>query len=427
MRSLEPLPLLMADLFLYAAQHSEFSDYLVWTLLILVLLILIVFIFWQRKEGRVLAYELSLLDSVKKSNVEYEFVLKAMKLSTWHIDPVTMKLTYDNDFREKGDLWTPEAEGADLEKEVTQLHLKDSERVLKSIQEICSGQVESYHETYRVLIPNSNKFYWEESYAAIVERTVEGRPKKIVGTSMRVDDRKEMENALVEARFKAEESDRLKTAFLANMSHEIRTPLNAIVGFTSLLPDVTDAEERKTLLDMIHENTQKLLQIVDDVVNISKVEAGKEELVLSTFDLALIVQNLIAQFQPKVKQGVEMTTSFCSSSMLVTTDLNRLEEIVRHLLSNATKFTDRGTIEVGFEKVGEDRVKLWVRDTGKGISPDNQSRVFERFYKVDEFIPGAGLGLSTCQTMAYSLGGQVTLTSALDEGSTFTFEFPIGQ
>ncbi len=417
----------MAKFFLYATQHSEYADYLIWTLLILVLLILVVFIFWQRKEGRVLAYELSLLESVKKSNVEYEFVLKAMKLSTWHIDPNTMSLSYDNDFRDKGDLWTPGSEGEDIMREVNLLHEQDSNRVLQSIQNICTGKTESYHEIYRVMIPNTNKFYWEESYAAVVERTADGLPKKIVGTSTRVDDRKEMENALVEARFKAEESDRLKTAFLANMSHEIRTPLNAIVGFTSLLPDVTDAEERKALLDMIHENTQKLLQIVDDVVNISKVEAGKEELVLTTFDLALVVQNMMAQFQPKVKAGVEMTTQFCSPSMMVTTDMNRLQEIVRHLLSNATKFTDHGKIEVGFERVGEDRIKLWVQDTGKGISPDNQSRVFERFYKVDEFIPGAGLGLSTCQTMAYSLGGQVTLTSVLDEGSTFTFEFPIRQ
>ncbi len=416
----------MADLFLYATQHSESSDYLVWTLLIFVLLVFVFFIYWQYREGRVLTYELSLLDSVRKSNVEYEFVLKAMKLSTWHIDPVTMNVTYDNDFREKGDLWTPDSSGSDLNKEVIQLHEKDLERVYKSLQDICSGKTEEYHEIYRVMIPSLKKFYWEESYAAVVERTVDGQPKKIVGTSMRVDDRKEMENALVEARFKAEESNRLKTAFLANMSHEIRTPLNAIVGFTSLLPDVTEQEERQTLLDMIQENTQKLLQIVDDVVTISKVEAGKEELMISEFDMALIVQNVVGQFTPNLKSGVEMKTQLCSNSLMVKTDMNRLQEILRHLLSNAVKFTDRGLIEVGVDKVGQDRVKLWVRDTGKGISPDNQSRIFERFYKVDEFVPGAGLGLSTCQTMAYSLGGQVTVKSVLDEGSTFTFEFPIG-
>ncbi len=415
----------MTDIFLYASQHSELTDYIIWTLLMLVLVISIILIFVQRKEGKVLTYELSLLEKVKRSNVEYEFVLKAMKLSTWHIDVKTMTVTYDNDFREKGDLWSPDSAGSDLSTDAKLLHEKDMSRVYGTLQNVCSGKEEEYHEIYRVMIPNTNKYYWEESYATVVERSVDGQPLKVVGTSMRIDHRKEMENALIEARFKAEESDRLKTAFLANMSHEIRTPLNAIVGFTSVLPDVTGDEERKALLDMIQENTQKLLQIVDDVVNISKVEAGQEELMLSTFDLPLVVMDVISQFEPKLKSGVEMTTAFARQSLMVTTDMNRLREILRHLLSNATKFTDRGKIEVGFEMEGEDRVRLWVKDTGKGISPDNQERIFERFYKVDEYIPGAGLGLSTCQTMAYSIGGGVTVVSALDEGSTFTLNFPI--
>jgi len=415
----------MTDIFLYASQHSELTDYIIWTLLMLVLVISIILIFVQRKEGKVLTYELSLLEKVKRSNVEYEFVLKAMKLSTWHIDVKTMTVTYDNDFREKGDLWSPDSAGSDLSTDAKLLHEKDMSRVYETLQNVCSGKEEEYHEIYRVMIPNTNKYYWEESYATVVERSVDGQPLKVVGTSMRIDHRKEMENALIEARFKAEESDRLKTAFLANMSHEIRTPLNAIVGFTSVLPDVTGDEERKALLDMIQENTQKLLQIVDDVVNISKVEAGQEELMLSTFDLPLVVMDVVSQFEPKLKSGVEMTTAFARQSLMVTTDMNRLREILRHLLSNATKFTDRGKIEVGFEMEGEDRVRLWVKDTGKGISPDNQERIFERFYKVDEYIPGAGLGLSTCQTMAYSIGGGVTVVSALDEGSTFTLNFPI--
>lgn len=414
----------MTSLFLYASQHSELTDYIIWTVLLLILLIFVVFIFWQRKAGRELSYELKLLEKVKKSNIEYEFVLKAMKLSTWHIDPETMNVTYDNDFREKGDLWRPEEDGSGLKASATLLYEQDGERVFEALKKICEGLTEEYHEIYRVMIPNSNKFYWEESYATIAERNVEGKPLKIVGTSMRIDDRKDMENALVEARYKAEESDRLKTAFLANMSHEIRTPLNAIVGFTSVLPDVTEAEERQTLLDLIHENTQKLLRIVDDVVSISKVEAGKEELMISTFDLSITLREIIDQFTPKLKPGVEMKTNFQDQSLMVVTDKNRVQEIVRHLLSNAVKFTDHGHVEVGFEQHGSEHVRLWVEDTGKGISPDNQERVFERFFKVDEFVPGAGLGLSTCRTMAYSLGGSVTVQSELDEGSTFTFEFP---
>ena len=261
-----------------AAEQIAVSDYVVWTLLVFVLLFFIFMIFWQRSAGRDLSYELSLLSKVKKSNVEYEFVLKAMKLSAWHIDPTAMSVVYDNDYREKGDLWRPGMEGTEIKDSAMMLYEKDVERVYQSLRELCEGKKEEYHETYRVMVPGTTKFYWEESFGTIAERGVDGVPIRIVGASMRIDDRKDMENALIEARYKAEESDRLKTAFLANMSHEIRTPLNAIVGFTSVLPDVTEPEERQTLMDLVNENTQKLLRIVDDVVNISKVEAVKMRL-----------------------------------------------------------------------------------------------------------------------------------------------------
>lgn len=417
----------MNQLILAATEQTAYSEYMIWTLLMFVLLFFVIMIFWQRSTGRDLAYELSLLSRVKKSNVEYEFVLKAMKLSAWHIEPETMNVVYDNDYREKGDLWSPDSEGIDVKDSAMLLYEKDVERVYGALQQLCEGKTEEYHEIYRVMRPGTNKYYWEESFATVAERNIDGIPTKIVGASMRIDSRKDMENALIEARYKAEESDRLKTAFLANMSHEIRTPLNAIVGFTSVLPDVTEAEERQALMDLVNENTQKLLRIVDDVVNISKVEAGKDELVITTFDLAVAVNQIMDQFVSKLKPGVEMISNFSSSSLMVTTDRNHLSEVVRHLVSNAVKFTDHGQIEVGFDMHGEDRVSIWVKDTGKGISHDNLERVFERFFKVDEFIPGAGLGLSSCRTMAFSLGGTVTVESKLDEGSTFTFEFPMQQ
>lgn len=417
---------MISTIFLYAIRQAEISEYVVWTLLILVVLALIIVIFWQRSAGRELSYELNMLSKVKKNNVEYEFVLKAMKLSTWHIDPKTMIVTYDNDFREKGDLWVPGIEGTGVKDTTLMFYDQhEAERVYQLLKDLCEGKVEEYHEVYRVQLPGANKFYWEESYATIAERNVDGKPLRIVGTSMRIDDRKDMENALIEARYKAEESDRLKTSFLANISHEIRTPLNAIVGFTSVLPDVTEPEERQGLMDLINENTQKLLRIVDDVVSISKVEAGNDELMMSSFDLVITIRHIVDHFMPNLKSGVVMTTNFPDTSFMVTTDKVRLQDIVRHLVSNAVKFTDHGHIEVGFNAHGEDRISIWVKDTGKGISHDNLERVFERFFKVDEFIPGAGLGLSTCRTMAYSLGGSVTVESELDEGSTFTFEFPI--
>jgi len=273
--------------------------------------------------------------------------------------------------------------------------------------------------------PNTQKIFWSESYAVVADRNADGSPKRIVGTSLRIDERKNMEQALIEARNRAEESDRLKSAFLANMSHEIRTPLNAIVGFTSVLPDVTDPEERKMLLDLVQENTQKLLVIIDDVVNISKVEAGKEELSLSSFDLCTVLKDLVGQHQGQQKEGVTLTTQFACAPQNITTDRNRLLEIMKHLISNALKFTRQGSIIIGFDAPVEDRIRIFVCDTGIGIANEFHERIFERFFKVDEFVPGAGLGLSICRTMAYSLGGSVSVESQLGQGSIFTLELPV--
>ena len=418
----------MIEILLYSSTQSNLSNILVWVLLSVLLFILVGMIFWQRRTGKDLADELAELDKVEKNNVQNEFVLKALGVATWHMDVATMNIVYDQDFRMRSDGWITDASDADghFGKSLTMLQEQDAERIAKSMQALCDGKTDLYHEEYRVMIPGTNRFYWEESYATVAEHNVDGSPKVIVGTSKHIDDRKEMEDALKDARFKAEESDRLKTAFLANMSHEIRTPLNAIVGFTSVISDVQQEEERKQLLDLINENTQKLLRIVDDVVAISKIEAGQEEAVMLQFDLVQILNEVVGRFADKVKDGVSLTTSYASESQLVTTDLNRVREIMRHLLSNAAKFTDRGSIVVGFGEPHDDRIKVWVRDTGKGIATEYQKRVFERFFKVDEFIPGAGLGLSTCSTMAYSIGGDVTVESKLGEGSTFTFEFPVG-
>ena len=404
---------------------SSFSDLLLLGLMAVILVVFVWMIFFQRRQGKELQFELEQLDRLKENDIESEFVLKAMKLSTWHIDAKTMKVTYDNDFREKFNGWTPLADGALLEESNKQLHPQDIPRVTKALDDICQGRTSDYHEQYRVLLPQTKSFYWEESYATVAERDVEGKPTKVVGTSMRIDERKAMEQALIEARNRAEESDRMKSAFIANMSHEIRTPLNAIIGFTSVLPDIDSAEERKGLLDLINENTQKLLRIIDDVVNISKIESGQEQMVLTSFDINPILIQNVDRSRQDLKPGVEISTMFAKESQMITTDYERFDMIIKHLLSNATKFTSQGTIVVGYDEPIDGRIHVWVSDTGKGVAKEDQERIFERFYKVDEFVPGAGLGLSICRTMAYSLGGSVNVESKLGEGSKFTVEIPI--
>lgn len=391
----------------------------------LVMVALIFFLRMQVRHTKQIKSELNLLKSLEKHNVEYEFVLGVMRLSIWHLDTTTGQLTFEQDFREKGNKYFSNADGMTFQETIMALDSRDADRVNQALIDLCEGRRSSYHEMYRVKVPYDNSVYWEESYATVADRNADGKPTKIIGTTMRIDDRKAMEEALVQARNRAEESDRLKTAFIANMSHEIRTPLNAIVGFTSLLPDITDDAERQGLLDLVNENTQKLLRIVDDVVSISKIESGQEQLVMTTFDLNNLLIEAMNYFASKVNPNVEMKQSFAQESLTITTDMIRLSTIAKHLVSNATKFTTQGIIEVGYDQPQDGRVVIWVRDTGKGIAEENLERIFERFFKVDEFVPGAGLGLSICRVMAYSLGGEITVDSKLGEGSVFRVSIPI--
>ena len=414
----------MLELFLVTQQSTFSTEVVVWIVGSILLVASIILLIWQRKAGRELSMELSHLEKMKKHNVEYELVLKAMRLCTWHIDVAARTITYDNDFRERNDCFMPEP-GTSLDVLVEAMADADKKRIQKSLEEICEGDKDKYHEISQIRSSQDGSYYWTESYATVTTRDTEGKPLVIVGTSMCIDERKEMESALVIARNKAEESDRLKSAFIANMSHEIRTPLNAIIGFTSVLPDIDGDEERKELIGLIQENNQKLLRIIDDVMNISKIESGKEKLVMTSFELNDFIRSLMDGHVPNLQPGVSLSVMFNQSALNVTTDMDRLREILNHLLSNAVKFTSKGSIIIGYDAPHEGRVRLWVQDTGKGISPEHQERVFERFFKVDEYIPGAGLGLSICRTMAYSIGGDVGVESTLGEGSKFWVDLPI--
>ena len=415
----------MADLLLNLTLETHIRDYVVWGVFFVITIMMIWLIFFQLHQKHQLKDELTELAKIQKHNVEYEFVIKAMRVSVWHIDAKTHAITYEQDYRDKSSNWNQAPEGTRYGEATQLVDPRDRDRIYAAMEAICSGKVSDYHEIYRVLTPyTSHPFYWEESFATVADRDVDGKPTIIVGTSMRVDEQKAMEEALILARNKAEESDRLKSAFIANMSHEIRTPLNAIVGFTSILPDVSDETERKGLLDLVHENTQKLLRIIDDVVSISKVEAGQEELVMTAFDLNTVLSDLVARHAADVAPEVELTTMFADEMQNITTDHSRLIEIMKHILANAIKFTLKGSIVVGYDNPVSGRIRIWVKDTGKGIAEEHKERIFERFFKVDEFIPGAGLGLSVCRTLVQSLGGEIGVESRLGEGSNFWVEIP---
>ena len=417
---------LMAGLFLYTYVGNSFMAYAIWGVGGVAAILLFVLVFIQRRTGKRLKGELAELAKIRQGNVEYEFILKAMKLSTWQMDPRRRMITFSNDFRGGQDdhMIPPDSS---IDSLVDYLASSDAQRVRTAMDDLCEGRTSYYHQQYRVKSANVKGLtYWEESYATIADRDVDGNPVKIVGTTMFINDRKEMEAALIAARNKAEESDRLKTAFLANMGHEIRTPLNAIVGFADLLPVVENEEDRNQLIREIQNNNQKLLRIIDGLVSMSKIEAEAKNLVKSQTNLVEVLSEITQTYMQMVdSQTVVLATQFPYTELMMTTDVAKLRELVDHLMQNAVKFTLKGSITLGFELIDGEHVRIWVKDTGKGIAEADKERIFERFVKVDEYIPGTGLGLSIAKSHAASLGGTIGVDSRPGEGSTFWVVLPL--
>lgn len=227
---------------------------------------------------------------------------------------------------------------------------------------------------------------------------------------------------LVVALRKAEESDRLKSAFLANMSHEIRTPLNAIVGFSGVIVEVDSKEERAEFAELIQRNSDLLLQLISDILDVSKIEAGVLDITLGTVEALEICTNVVASLQSKCKLGVRLFLSEQVVPMTLHTDPNRLLQILINLVNNAIKFTPNGSIEVGYFSCndGED-IEFFVKDTGMGLSQDKLSAIFERFTKLNLYVEGTGLGLSICKTIVEMLGGEIGVESEEGVGSRFWF------
>ena len=387
----------------------------------LLFLLLCFGIFYQWRKGKKLRQELNEIDKVRQNNIEYDFILKAMKIAVWRYDSSTKAFVYENDYREGRGNYIPGANESAVET-FSAIVPADADRVSQAFDDIIEGRSDSYHQEYQVMSKSSGNTYWEESYATIVERDSDGKPTKIVGTSQRIDERKDLEASLVTARNKAEESDRLKTAFLANMGHEIRTPLNAIVGFADLLPVVQSEEDRNQLISEIQTNNRKLLRIIDGLVSMSEIEAGAKSLLMGKVDLNQLLQQIAETYQPTTNLAIHVQCPL--PQLKLETDREKLLDILDNLVQNAIKFTIEGEITLSYEVMGN-QVRINVTDTGKGIAEEDQTRIFERFVKVDEYVPGTGLGLSVVESHVKNLGGSVGVESSLGVGSNFWFILPL--
>ena len=307
---------------------------------------------------------------------------------------------------------------------------EDRERVRDAFERLANGETQKMREEYRVgrqwlLSPQQNE--WVEVRAAVDERDANGKPLSLIGTSMTVTQRKEMEEALVQAKVKAEEANTLKSSFLANISHEIRTPLNAIVGFSSLLVSAERgiSEEKQEYINIIENNNTLLLQLISDVLDLSKIEAGTMEFDYAPVDVHGLFIELEDTFRLRNKKsGICICYHRRTTECVVKADRNRLVQVMMNLMNNAVKFTGEGSIEFGFDVREDGFLHFYVTDTGCGIPEERLEEIFGNFVKLNSFVQGTGLGLTICRAIVERMGGKIGAVSRLGQGSTFWFTLP---
>ena len=232
-----------------------------------------------------------------------------------------------------------------------------------------------------------------------------------------------MEQELIDAKERAEESDKLKSAFIANMSHEIRTPLNAIVGFSKIIAETQDPEERKSYYSIVETNNGRLLGLINEILDLSKIESGIMEFDLEPTNLASLCRDILQTLSLRCQPGVKLIFEDSDQDLIINTDKNRLSQVLNNLIGNAIKFTKQGSIRFGYHHIG-DFLEFTVTDTGSGISPDKIRKVFDRFIKGDNFTQGTGLGLPICKSIIEKMGGSISVESVYGEGANFVFTIP---
>jgi len=299
-------------------------------------------------------------------------------------------------------------------------HPDDRALLIRFLDDARKGLTTKLSKEMRVLREDGT-YTWTHVNLLVKKYAPQDRIIEIISINYDITELKRTEEMLVKARDKAEASDRLKSAFLANMSHEIRTPLNAIVGFSSLLTSTENAAEKELYNSLIGHNNKLLLNLINDVIDLSKIESGYLELRPDWVNLTELLDESVAEYAHQVPSGVELLTNYPAHDSLVELDKLRIKQILSNFLSNALKNTTTGHVEVFYE-VDHQSVRIGVKDTGRGIPQNMLEKIFERFEKLDSFAQGAGLGLPICKLIVEKMNGRILVDSQLGIGTTFIIE-----
>lgn len=306
----------------------------------------------------------------------------------------------------------------------SKIHPDDRQQVVEFYEKAKIGVRDNFKGEVRVLQPGTlDRWNWVRMNVVVTKYDPENAEIELIGINYDITELKETEAMLIKARDKAEEMDRLKSAFLANMSHEIRTPLNAIVGFSGLLIDAGSESERREYMKIVQDNNELLLQLISDILDLAKIEAGTFDFTIGEIDVNSLCEDLVRSMQFKVSDKVELVFDSHLPECCITGDRNRIYQVLSNLVNNAIKFTHEGFIRVGYTQK-EDCLEFYVADTGIGIEQEHCKQIFDRFVKLNNFVPGTGLGLSICKSIVEQQGGTIGVDSELGKGSRFWFTYP---
>ena len=305
------------------------------------------------------------------------------------------------------------------------MHPDDRKRILDFLYKARLGEVRDFKGEIRILHPGTEaQWNWVRTNVVVNQYQPENGVIELISVNYDITELKETEAKLIDAKEKAETADRLKSAFLANMSHEIRTPLNAIVGFSSLLVQGENPEEREQYMAIVEENNELLLQLISDILDLSKIEAGTFDFVKQELDVNQLCEDMVRTMKLKARPGVEVVFDHRLPECIIVSDRNRLNQVIANFMNNAIKFTSTGSIRLGYGQAETNLLRFYVADTGIGIIQEKQAEIFDRFVKLNSFVQGTGLGLSICQTIVEHMGGRIGVESEEGKGSTFWFTIP---
>ena len=302
-------------------------------------------------------------------------------------------------------------------------HPEDRAVMIDFLDKVIKGESSKLSRDVRIRRADGN-YTWTRVNVLVRNSQPQDNIIEMLCINFDITELKETERMLIGAKEKAEEADRLKSAFLANMSHEIRTPLNAIVGFSSLLEEAEDAEEKHLYATIIEENNKLLLQLISDILDLSKIEAGTFDIIPEQVDAQQLCNELLQSMQVRATEQVEILLAPELPELTFTSDKNRLYQVLLNFVTNALKFTSEGSIVIDY-RINGNEVRFSVQDTGMGIEPEKQEAIFTRFVKLNNFIAGTGLGLPICQSIVTQLGGKIGVESEPGKGSCFWFTHPI--